>query len=548
MSATTTSDASDRQAVARRAGPLTGTATLVRFALRRDRVRLPVWALGIALYLVYCVSAIPSAYGEEDLPGAAAMLAGPMSRLLTGPAIGFELLSYEVLVAGGYGLYAIIFAALMSILLVARHTRADEQAGRAELVRSSVVGRHASLTAALVVAVVANLVVAALSSLVVLSAGYATAGSLVLGASIGAAGIAFAGVAALTVQVTESSRAAAGLAGAGLAAAFVLRAAGDLVAVGGSALSWLSPLGWSQQTGPYALDRWWPLVCSLAFALVLAAVGYLLSTRRDVGASLVPPRPGPPSAAAWLRSPLALAFRLQRAAIAWWVLSLVIGGFVFGLFVDAMLDTIGELPEAMLEVLGGEADVVGGYLGLTAFMMAVFVGFFVVLSVQALRTEETVGRLEPVLATISRTRWLVTNLVVTALGAVALLAVTGVAAGLGAVLATGEAAHLGELVGAHLAYAPAVLVVLALAVLLLAFLPGAIAATWVVVGYALAVGTFGPMLQLPELAYDLSPFEHVARLPLEPFAVAPLLMLTALAAAGILVALLGFRRRDLHLT
>ena len=38
---------------------------------------------------------------------------------------------------------------LMTMLLVVRHTRAEEQNGLAELIRSNVAGRHAHLTAAL---------------------------------------------------------------------------------------------------------------------------------------------------------------------------------------------------------------------------------------------------------------------------------------------------------------------------------------------------------------------------------------------------------------
>ena len=40
----------------------------------------------------------------------------------------------------------------MAILLVVRHTRAEEETGRAELVGAGVVGRHAPLAAALITA------------------------------------------------------------------------------------------------------------------------------------------------------------------------------------------------------------------------------------------------------------------------------------------------------------------------------------------------------------------------------------------------------------
>ena len=39
-------------------GALVGTGTLLRFMLRRDRVRFPAWVLGLTLLLVYFASAL----------------------------------------------------------------------------------------------------------------------------------------------------------------------------------------------------------------------------------------------------------------------------------------------------------------------------------------------------------------------------------------------------------------------------------------------------------------------------------------------------------
>ncbi len=77
----------------------------------------------------------------------------------------------------------------------------------------------------------------------------------------------------------------------------------------------------------------------------------------------------------------------------------------------------------------------------------------------------------------------------------------------------------GEL--AHLNHVPAILVVLGLAALLFGAAPRAVPATWVPVGYGFFVGTFGPMLQLPDAVYDVSPFTHPAEMPVETFAAGP---------------------------
>src|SRR5699024_3151291 len=120
---------------------------------------------------------------EEELATLTPLLEQPVGRLFTGPAYGMDAPTYERFFASGYVLYLFILAALMSILLITRHTRAEEESGRAELVRANVVGRQAHLTAALIVAVLANLATLVVVTALVLAAGYAAMGSLLVGTS-----------------------------------------------------------------------------------------------------------------------------------------------------------------------------------------------------------------------------------------------------------------------------------------------------------------------------------------------------------------------------
>ena len=55
---------------------------------------------------------------------------------------------------GGFGA---AFVALMSMFIVGRHTRAEEQNGRSELIGAAPVGRFAPVTAALIVVSAAQL-------------------------------------------------------------------------------------------------------------------------------------------------------------------------------------------------------------------------------------------------------------------------------------------------------------------------------------------------------------------------------------------------------
>ncbi len=511
--------------------PLAGLGVLVRFMLRADRVKLPMWAGGLGVFALYVSIAVPAAYGD-DVAAATQLFNGPVGRMLTGPGYGLSDPTVERLIAGGYGLYLMLVAALMSIFLVVRHTRVEEQTGRAELVRASVVGRHAGLVAALIVATITNLV-AGLAVFVALVAvgGFALIGSALLASSVVGVGLAFAGIAAAAAQLSEYSRAASGLAGGVLAAAFVVRGGGDMPEEGGTLLSWFSPLGWAQQTAPYVLDRWWPLVLLAVTGLVAAALGLVLSSRRDHGASFVPVRPGPPRARPSLGTPWGFSLRLQRASILAWTASLVVFGFVMGLFAEAMLDAADDLPEVIRELFG-ERDVVNGYLAVMATLMAVFVAIYAALAVQNLRSEETSGRGEALLATpMSRAGWLALTLGVTVVGVTIVSAVVGFASGLGAALTTGESGFVVDVTLAQLNTVPAVLVILGLAALLFGAWPRALPLTWGVVGYGFFAETFGELLDLPQLAADLNPFGHVAQIPLEPFAAVPVVVLTVLAAA-----------------
>jgi ABC-2 type transport system permease protein len=370
---------------------------------------------------------------------------------------------------------------------------------------------------------------------------------LLFGASVGAVGLVFAGITALTVQVTEYSRAATGIAGAVLGAAWVVRAAGDMISDYGSPLSWFSPLAWSHQTRPYVDGRWWPLLLSVGLAAAFAAVGYALSAHRDVGAGLVAAATGEPVAAPWLRSPLAVAFRLQRASLIWWTVALALFGFIYGGLGEQIAD-----PEDMsgdrLEMFGGSMEtLLDGYLGVITLLTAALAGIMMVLGVQAVRWEETKGRAEPVLATAtSRWAWFGSYLAVMSIGLVGLLLVAGFATGTGAAISVGDGSYIWDVTVAHLAHAPGGLVLLGIAALLFGVLPRVIGVTWVVLGSSLFVGLFGTFLDLPQWAHNLSPMDHTGQPPLDDISWSAAMILLVIAAGLAAAGLAGFRRRDLE--
>ena len=205
---------------------LTGTGALVRFVLRRDRLRLPVWIGAIGVLVLSSASSVEGIYPTAaDLRAAAITIQGNSAVIaFNGPTYGIETLGGRIVFE--LGAFTYIVVALMNIFLVVRHTRAEEEAGRAELVRAAAVGRHAPLTAALLVVAMADVVVGAIVADGLIALDLPLAGSLAFGAALAAVGIAFAAVTAVTAQVSERARLATGLAACVLGASFVLRAAG----------------------------------------------------------------------------------------------------------------------------------------------------------------------------------------------------------------------------------------------------------------------------------------------------------------------------------
>ena len=133
--------------------------------------------------------------------------------------------------------------------------------------------------------------------------------------------------------------AARGLALLTFAFLYVLRAPADLG--GPSWLAWLSPVGWLRLTRAFAGEQWGVFALFAALTAALVAVAYALSARRDLGAGLVPPRTGPAVAAPSLRSPLALAWRLQRAGLLAWTAAFA----AFGLGLGAVGPSLGRFVD-----------------------------------------------------------------------------------------------------------------------------------------------------------------------------------------------------------
>ncbi|MGE7433393.1 ABC transporter permease [Kitasatospora sp. NPDC001175] len=526
---------------------LAGTGTLLRLALRRDRIMLPAWVYAITAMTISTGYSFGTLYGTASAREqfARGMNTNGSLRALYGTV-------YDAGVGGltawRMGAFGAALAGLMSILLVVRHTRADEEDGRLELVGAGAVGRRAPLTAALLTVLLADLLLAALVAAGLAALGQPAGGALAFGSALAVTGLVFAALAGVAAQAVETGRAASGTASAALGLGFVLRAAGDSDSRT-HWLSWLSPLGWSEQVRPFADNRWWAVALGLLAACALAASAYVLVGRRDLGAGLLPRRPGPASAAPALRSQLALARRLQSATLYGWCAGFAVAGAVFGSVAKGAATLVGDNQQVgdILHRIGGQGSFADAYLATILGLFGMVAAVYAVQCVQRLRGEETAGRAEPVLASaVSRSAWAGGHLLFALLGSAVLLATGGLAAGLTAGATLGDLPRrLGALVGGALVQLPAVWLTAAAVLAVFGLRPRWTSAGWGMPAAFLVIGWLGPVLRLGRPILDLSPFTHLPHLPGGTVSARPLLWLTAVAAGLAAAGLAGLNRRDL---
>jgi len=528
-------------------GGLTGLWPMTRLALRRDRIWWPAWIIVISLQVVAIAGAYESLYPT------------PQSRLTLGPTLGnnaslramygpaFDLTSAGGFIAWRMGGFAAAMIGLMSLLAVIRHTRAEEEAGRLELLRSTVVGRHAPLAAALLVTLGANVLLAAIVIVGLVAQSVPIAGAVALGLAFAGCGLVFSGVSAVTAQVSENARPARGMAASVLGVAYLLRAIGDSSDTA-AWLSWLSPVGWVQQTRAFAGERWWVLGIPLVVGVALIALGVALEARRDFGAGLRPSALGPERAARALSTPAGLAWRLQRGSLLAWTIGVAIFAGAIGSVANGVLDIFkgNKQLEEIFRRMGGGQSLIDAFFAAVLPVMATVATIHSVQAMLRLRSEETETRVEQVLGTaVTRTRLLRSHLLYAVASPAILMTAVGLSAGGAYAASAHSAGKVWAVLGGALVLIPAMWIFTGITMALIGLAPQRSVLAWGALAACGVLGQLGPILQLPDRILRISPFANVPQLPGADLEILPLAILSLIAITLTAAGIWGFQRRDI---
>ncbi|GGK32223.1 exporter of polyketide antibiotics [Caldalkalibacillus thermarum] len=523
------------------------TGKLSRFIIRRDRIRIPVWLLALTTVTVATATAFTHLYPTQaERQALAEVMINPAMTAMVGPGYGLDHYTLGAMMAHQMLVFTAVIVGIMNILLVTRHTRADEEQGRIELIRSLPTGRLSHLAAAILVICGVNVLLALMHGfgLYLLNIdSMDLKGSLLYGATLGAIGIFFAAVTAFFAQLSESSRGTLGLSFAALGLAYMLRAIGD---VSNETLSWLSPFGWVHATEVYVNNVWWPILLMLGTALVFAILAFYLNARRDLEAGFLPSKPGRKHASPFLQTPLGLALRIQRTGMVAWGIGLFILGASYG---SVLGDTEAffadnELMQEFLNPVEG-MPLTEQFVAKLMSVISIFCTIPALMFVFKLKGEEKNNRTEQVLArAVSRTRLLGSYFIIAFAGGLLMLSLA--AAGMGvAATAAMDSIPFGTFMQAAWVYLPAMWVMIGMAVLFIGVAPQFSGFTWLYLIYSFVVVYLGGLFQFPDWMVNVTPFSHIPQLPIEEMAFTPVIMLTVIALVLIASGFIGYNKRDI---
>jgi ABC-2 type transport system permease protein len=526
------------------------TGTLVKLIFRQERWKIFIWLFGLVAVTLAVAAAYPSFYIDQESRLAYALtMSNPAMKAMLGP--GYALEDYATvgpILGTDMLIFTAIAIAIMNILFVGRSTRADEEDGRIELIRSLPVGRLSYLSAAMIAAIITNVLLALLIGFGLYALnieGIELEGSLLYGFNLGAVGLLSAAFTALFAQLAETSRGTTMLSFVVLIVAYLIRAVGD---VSNEALSLISPLGWVVRTDVFVGNQWWPVLLSLVTAVVLIAVSYCLNPIRDLGAGFIPARKGREHASPFLQTLFGFTLRLQSINIIAWAIGVFLISAAFGAVMGDMETYFAdmELLQAFFLAQDPDYSMTEQFIALLMAIMSLFCAIPAAITVLKLRGEENKNRAEHFFGrAVSRTQVLGTYVLLAVLVSVVMQLL--VALGLWSVgAAVMEDAMTFETVfNSALVYLPALWIVIALAVLLLGVAPKAVGLVWFYVIYCFIVVYLGGVLEFPEWVRNLSIFEFVPQIPLDDLTFRPLIMMTLGSVAAVFLGFLGYNKRDI---
>jgi ABC-2 type transport system permease protein len=458
-----------------------------------------------------------------------------------------------------FGFFAIVFA-VWALASAAAAARGDEERGIVHAILAGGTSR-AAMIASRFAAFTTGTAVAALAGSAGVLVGVASGGESLSASAAVQAAIVLVALAlscyALTFLVAQltSARGATSVAGVVLLALFLVNSLSRtfdwLVR-----WRWLSPFHYYEQSTPLVpggsvdVGATLALVAIAGAAAVLAAIAFRF---RDIGSSLVSlPTPSRPAsyevsrAVAW-RIPVVRDLYDRRVSLLVWTVGVSLLAAIFVVLTKSVVQPLLSIP-GLARYFGAflNGDVFSSFLGYIWFGFAqLLMAGFAITQVSRWSAEDSDGRLELVLSNpISRVRVVVERMVVLALGAIIISAVSGGAVGVEANV-QGMDLDRGRLIVASLLLVPFTLVFGTVGALLASRFPRATVGVLGVFAFASYLTVqLGPIFKLPAWVQDLSAFKLYGQPLTAGVDQTGLVTMLVIVVAGVAASAIVIERRD----
>lgn len=475
---------------------------VVTLLLRTRRIYILLWLLAIGAFLVVTPQAFPASYPDQH----SLQVISEQMRNSLGITVMYgsmpETLNYASWTAWELLAWTQLLGSVMVIFFAVSTTRALEDRGLMEMVRSTGIGaRHYRIIGLVTTLIVSGLfgfvVAVSLAVNVPLVDGITASGSVTSGALMAIVTALFGLIAIVSGEALGSARAARGAAFGMVAVAFGIRIFGDVAKISG--LQVITPLAWKSIVLPFQENNLWPLFCGLVIIALLSFI-YVFSVR-DLHEQWLPTRTHRVLITGF--GPVGLWWKTNGKTTAWWSGSILL--ITVGLYslTGEMMTLLEESTQTstMLSLLLGEEEVVSLFTSMMSTLIGILLCCFAIFLVLSFRHKESHGFLDvELLSGSTRLRIYIRTVLIVLVILLVVIVTTGFAGGFAGLQDTRvTSGSFGLLVWSIIDLIPAVLMITGIGFGLVGTDPRFSGWVWLPLAWSGFLTFFGELLKLPDV-------------------------------------------------
>lgn len=491
------------------------TLRLTWFYLVQKRLYSTVWIAGLLLLVGVTAPSYQDYYPDsrERAVLVEQMQDNPGTRLLYGnlpsPGTLGQFFAWET------GTFVLILIAVMMILLAVSLTKADEDRGNTEVIRTVGVGRSTPLLAHfLVLFIISAILALGTYGLLALQADLIDEmtfeGAAVFGWLVLVACLYFSAVAIVVAQVFSSHGQVIQWSFLIVAIGFAGRVVSDYSTYNQNhewlqVLDWISPFGWRNVTSPYTDDELWTIPLLLLIAVALVALSFVLLHAREHRSSLIH-RTGSSDARLQVHGMTQWVLWRNRTDLLVWAVGILVVSVIVGLSTESLVTAIAEdeaTAALLADLTGQERSEVDQYFSFLGLVLTVAVGVFGIGAVLRWSADERSGRVTMELSVgQERVNVFLSRVIYAVLATTLLLLIAGLPMGLlgesqlSGDIDRGEALRSG--LYSTVGHLPGVFVLICVAALLVGLSPRIGALAWLLLAWSAFSEIFGDLVDLSE--------------------------------------------------